>query len=50
MGYLPDRVAGKIKRERVGNDLGMVGTQKMVAGKMMMKIILNFLLSGLKER
>lgn len=32
---------GGIKRERVGNSLGMVGVQRMV------KIILNLLLSGL---
>lgn len=49
MGYLPDRFAEGIKRECVRNDLSMVGAQKMAAGKMMMKIILNFLLSGLKE-
>lgn len=43
MGHLPDRVAGRIKREGVGNGLGIADVQKIAAGKMM-KIILNVLL------
>lgn len=47
VGHLPDRVTGRSIRECVGNGLGMVEAQRISAGKMMMKIILNLLLSGL---
>lgn len=44
MRYLPDRVAGRIKREYVGNGLGMGGAQKMTAGKIMKIILKHFAL------